>query len=75
VKEFQRDGAISSLCIFILRFIIRELMFYQAYAPHKKMLKLTNINYGVEQTYDPGKANYTTHSVWRLCNPLPGLQH
>lgn len=38
------------------------------------MLKLTNINYG-RQTYDPGKANYTAHSVWRLCYPLPGLQH
>ncbi len=36
------------------------------------MLKLTNINYG-EQTYDPGKANYTAHSIWRLCYPLPGI--
>ena len=75
MMEFQRDGAMSSLFISASRFINRELTFYQAYAPSKKMLKLTNINYGVEQTYDPGKANYTTHSVWRLRNPLSGLQH
>jgi hypothetical protein len=42
---------------------------------HQKDVKIDQYQLKLEQTYDPGKANYTTHSVWRLCNPLPGLQH
>ncbi len=52
------------------------------------MLKLTNINYG-EQTYDPGKANYTARiqsggcalsiariaSISQLCIPFTLNEH
>ena len=36
-----------------------------------KDVKIDQYQLRLEQTYDPGKANYTTHSVWRLCYPLP----
>lgn len=40
-----------------------------------KDVKIDKYQLRLEQTYDPGKANYTAHSVWRLCYPLRGLQH
>ncbi|HGB5477895.1 TPA: hypothetical protein ACIVQM_004254, partial [Salmonella enterica subsp. enterica serovar Chester] len=42
---------------------------------HQKDVKIDKYQLRLEQTYDPGKANYTAHSVWRLCYPLPGLQY
>jgi hypothetical protein len=41
----------------------------------QKDVKIDQYQLRLEQTYDPGKANYSTHSVWRLCYPLSGLQH
>jgi len=41
----------------------------------QKDVKIDQYQLRLEHTYDPGKANYSTHSVWRLCYSLSGLQH
>ncbi len=63
--EFQGDGNTLPSLVFIGG--LPDLR------PYQKDVKIDQYQLRLEQTYDPGKANYTTHSVWRLCYPLPGI--